>query len=456
MTVSNPEHIGWLLEGVESWNERYRNLPGKGYPFTPDFEGAPLYWIFREAGKLDYRGRIPLAGIDLFDADLTKADLNLSNLSGANLELATLTESKLWQADLTNTNFHFAELSRANMTASEPWKAALYPSLIRSPKQYYNEAGNIDAIENLLTEIKRLRSSYDSSITLYFRGESECGWELRPYVMRDNLAVLEGEMLVDLVSRRPEEFNQMNSALAQWVLAQHHGLPTRFLDITRNPLVALFHACDTTGQKERNKQKKKDGRLHVFVVPREIIKTFNSDAISIVPNAARLSRFQRDTLLGKQFSMGNNKIRREVEYAEATRILYQLIRQEKPYFEERIDPRDFYRVFVVEPQQSSERLRAQAGAFLVSAFHERFERDEILNWNDEIPVYAHYKLRIPWERKNRILEDLQLLNVTRETLFPGLDSAAGSVTNSYRDDLRRVVVDRERRWLRRHTVERGE
>ena len=63
------------------------------------------------------------------------------------------------------------------------------------------------------------------------------------------------------------------------------------------------------------------------------------------------------------------------------RLLYQLIRQEKPYFEERIDPRDLYQVFVVEPQQSSERLRAQAGAFLVSAFHERFERDEILKWN---------------------------------------------------------------------------
>ena len=314
---------------------------------------------------------------------------------------------------------------------------------------------NIDAIESLLSEIKRLRSSYDSNITLYFRGEFECGWELRPYVMRDDLAVLEGEMLVDLVSRRPEEFNQMNSALAQWVLAQHHGLPTRFLDITKNPLVALFHACDTTSQEERNK-KEKDGRLHVFVVPREIVKTFNSDAISIVSNAARLSRFQRDALLGKRFSMGNNRIRREVEYAEATRILYQLIQQEKPYFEERIDPRDFYRVFVVEPQQSSERLRAQAGAFLVSAFHERFERDEILNWNDEIPVYAHYKLKIPWEHKSRILEGLQLLNVTRETLFPGLDSAAGSVTNSHRDDLRRVVVERERRWLRHHTVERGE
>ena len=32
---------------------------------------------------------------------------------------------------------------------------------------------------------------------------------------------------------------------------------------------------------------------------------------------------------------------------------------------------------------------------------------------------------------NRIKEDLQLLNVTRENLFPGLDSSATSVSDTY-------------------------
>lgn len=445
--MANGEHIAWLLDGVESWNARRQKARGEGYLFTPDFSGARLYWTFRDAGKLDSLGRIPLAGADLVDADLTKADLNSADLSGAKLELASLAESKLWRADLTNANLHFADLTGANLTASQPWKATLYPPVIASPKQYTNNVEKIDSVGDLLSNIKTLSESYDSATSLYFRGEDECGWELRPSVMRDNLAAYESDMLVDLASRRPEEFNGTTSALAQWVLAQHHGLPTRFLDVTRNPLVALFHACDITGQEE---QKKEDGRLHVFVVPRALVKTFDSDAISIVSNAARVSRFQRDALLGKQFSMGNGRIRREIEHHEAMRILYQLIRQEKPYFEERIDPRDFYQVFVVEPQQSSERLRAQAGAFLVSAFHERFERDEILKWNAEIPVYAHYELTISGGSKDEIKKDLQLLNITRENLFPGLDSSAKAVTHAYSTLMKLMMEEWESRRLERH------
>ena len=430
--MANDEHIKWLLEGVEAWNERRRKIPGQGYPFVPDFEEASLYWIFRDADKLDHQGRIPLAGADLVHANLSKASLIDADLSDGNLTLATLTDTNLWRADLTNANLQFADLAGANLTAAEPWKADLYPSVIKSPKQHPNRARPVASVKDLLPKIQRIKDFYDPTVFLYFRGESECGWELRPSLMRSDLAVYENEMLTDLISRRPEEFNEMPSALAQWVLAQHHGLKTRFLDVTRNPLVALYHACDKTGQREHEEG---DGRLHVFAVPRALIEPFNSDAISIASNVARLSRREKDALLGKHFSLGNNRIRYEDEHVRAMRRLQRLIRQEKPYFEERIDPRDFYQVFVVEPQQASERLRAQAGAFLVSAFHERFEREEILRWNDEIPVYAHYKLTISAKHLNRIKDDLHLLNVTRETLFPGLDSSARSVSDTYSDFL---------------------
>ena len=112
--------------------------------------------------------------------------------------------------------------------------------------------------------------------------------------------------------------------------------------------------------------------------------------------------------------------------------LYAIIRQENPYFEEKIDFRDLYRVFVVEPQRMFERLTAQSGAFLVSAFHERFEREEVLNWNSGVPMYAHHILTIPEVKKGSLLDELRLLNVTSEVLLPSIDEAARAVNEQYR------------------------
>ena len=69
----------------------------------------------------------------------------------------------------------------------------------------------------------------------------------------------------------------------------------------------------------------------------------------------------------------------------------------------------------------------QSGAFLISAFHKRFETDQVLKWNKGTPVYHHYKFTILAGEKKNILEELELLNVKREILFPNLDEAAVAV-----------------------------
>ncbi|MDE0127997.1 MAG: pentapeptide repeat-containing protein [Gammaproteobacteria bacterium] len=484
--MADQQHIQWLEEGVESWNKRRAE-----HPFKPDLSRArigvlpdPLKLIQYRPSELanctnppaDWPG-IPLSGInlsganllqtqlncaDLTDADLTDANLDHANLNQAflcraklnnakmrnailshtklngaqlrntkldesNLQAASLNDADLSQATVTGayinntytagTNLVHTDLSDAQYLPPELWKAKLYPD-DESPRQYELESKSVETIELLLRRIKDIKAFYadqDDELLFYFRGESQCGWKLRPSVMRNHqLFSSEGKMLLELLSRRPEDFEGVSTALDQWVLAQHHGLKTRFLDITSNPLAALFHACGT-----ENAERPDDGRLHVFATPRSLIRPFSSDTLSVIANFARLSRDDQRAIMPAPVL---------ANYKEAMRRLYYLIRNEKPNFEERIDPRDHYRVIVVEPQQSSERIRAQSGAFLVSTFHQRFERAEILKLNPNTPVYAHYELTVPRERKTAIRDELRLLNVTREKLFPGLDASSETIT----------------------------
>ncbi len=289
-----------------------------------------------------------------------------------------------------------------------------------------NSNKEIKSIENLLKVYRDLQNEHGDDVQFYFRGESSDSWDLRPSVMRrSSFQKKEGEMLNELMSRQPEEFSGLTSAFSQWVLAQHYGLKTRLLDITRNPLVALFNACEDGGIE--------DGRLHVFSVWRDMIKSFNSDTVSVIANFAKLRHIEQNLLLSQteDDTDEGGDLNLEKERDEALSRLYHFIRQEKPYFLENIDLRDLFRVFVVEPQQSFERIRMQSGAFLLSVFHERFERDEILNRNAEIPVYDYYTLKVPYTNKQDIIEELHLLNITRESLFPGLDEAAKAVTQRY-------------------------
>ena len=482
--MADPQHMAWLKEGVGAWNARRQREH-----FDPDLSYEDISSALGGDQREDIlRISVRLRDVDLSganlknstlrNADLTAATFNMADLSGANFtgsdftgasfvggssrgahfHSAKFVKTFFFQHDLTAAQFNRSELQEtrflectvtgallytASLTAadfiqSRPWTARLYwPTNQENVASKPFEEEGIGGVNDLLDRCRELRAAHGHDVVLYFRGESRRFPALSPSVMRDpepgeaDLRSVEKEMLDDLMMRQPDAFSGLDSALSQWVLAQHHGVRTRLLDITRNPLVALYNAC--------NGNSDEDGRLHVFGVPGSLIKTFNSDTVSVLASFAKLTRVVQTLLLGKsQSDAPEDALPNRAEhligsdpFGKAKGLLYNIIRQERPYFEERIDIRDLFRVFVVEPQRSFERLRAQSGAFLLSAFHERFEQNEILRWNEHIPIYSHSVLIVPRDHKESALSELRLLNVTRETLFPSVDEAASAVMQRY-------------------------
>ena len=458
--MANPEHLRWLLEDVECWNARR-----KREDFQPNLEGVDVREEFRKKGRIKFgTDLVPLAGIDfskarlkganLYHADLADADFAYADIRRVDLSWSILKDANLIGANLEETKLFSSDLRNTNWSNTKPWKAILHRPLDEFEQHAQvliptsDLASSVSSVGAAIQECKRLYQHYRNRPTdepvLYFRGESNSTWELRPPVIRSRdqgvrLSDREGQMLIDLMSRQPEAFDTHDSALSQWVLAQHHGLKTRLIDINRNLAVALFFACGGFEREHGNRENdNKDGRLNIFAVPRTIIKPFSSDTISVIANFGKLSFVEQETLLGANLGFHT------LDFHRSLRRLYHFIRQEKPSFDERINPIDFFGVFIVEPQRRFDRIRTQAGAFLISAFHERFERCEVVKQNPGIPIYDHYALIIPHTEKENILEELRMLDITYETLFPGLDETAGAVTQAHLDASLKVKTRRHR------------
>ena len=79
----------------------------------------------------------------------------------------------------------------------------------------------------------------------FYRGHADKYWELIPSILRTpNGPGIEHLLFRDMVAHEPQSFSECRSALDHLVQMQHYGLPTRLLDVTMNPLVALYFACE--------------------------------------------------------------------------------------------------------------------------------------------------------------------------------------------------------------------
>ena len=222
-----------------------------------------------------------------------------------------------------------------------------------------------------------------------YRGQAKAGWELKPGIGRhletyethaldkQRLLLDEWRMVQDFRRQAGAYLGRMpDEGWEAWVLAQHHGLPTRLLDWTHSPLAALYFAVERPSKDNDND----DSAVWLLYMPTQFIPP-------------------PEVHVPKEWK---NKVDRSDTY--------------RPH------PLDVEEVRGYMPGNEVPRVRAQLGVFTVHP--NPTEPLQATNLPDRARLY---KVVVKNHAREQIQLTLANYGIFRQTLFPDLDGLAESI-----------------------------
>jgi hypothetical protein len=243
-----------------------------------------------------------------------------------------------------------------------------------------------------------------------YRGQGSSKWMLEPSMVRATTVKTESstpgrppelveidpkwhqDALLDLFKRHAHQYSTFVPAdgdTVGWLaLMQHHGAPTGLLDWTFSPYVALFFAVE--------KRVDSASSHSVWAISAEWVQTRCTELLA---KASPVSEAEAQS----------DPVKRRLMVAE-------LIRNEGAVTEPL--------VVLAEPERANPRETAQQGAYVVRLSHRYSMELALLNMMMKPSFISEpvvWKLDVTPSARIGILRELREMNITRASLFPGLE-----------------------------------
>lgn len=296
-------------------------------------------------------------------------------------------------------------------------------------KEFYQYGIDISSISQYLYEISKIKLDEENSgRKIAYRGQSKDYWSIMPGIFRDDMLNNESEIINESILKCPFDLDAKEK-LDVLAKIQHYGMATRLLDLTDNPLVALYFACMEHGEEDYSIDGKDETREpYGCVYYLTDYPKLPTDISVIIKSTLAMANFSGEeetldniiALLEKDYNIDNKRLEEwkdEEGYTEFVKL---------------IQSND-----IVKPRFTNDRIEKQSGMFLLTGCYNFYKEPNLLSSKihratcDLRENFSKEFFYVRGENKVKVLQELDMCGINEFSLFPELEHKLSYIKNSY-------------------------